>query len=92
MRNIAGKVASEDTCLRGILGATLQILLPVKLGAILRARLQVMLLVILLAILYARLHVIIRIITRKKACEVASSACLLCNIMHKVTCKVISYK
>lgn len=31
-------------------------------------------------------------VTRKKACEVASSACLLCNIIHKVTCKVISCK
>ena len=62
MRNIAGKVASDDTCLRGILRARLQILLPVKLGAILRARLQVLLLVILLAILHIRLHVMIRII------------------------------
>ena len=31
-------------------------------------------------------------VTRKKACEVASSTCLLCNIMHKVKCKVISCK
>ena len=62
MRNIAGTVASNDTCLRGILRARLQILLPEKLGAILRARLQVMLLVILLAILYAKLYVMSRII------------------------------
>ena len=52
MRNISGKVASDDTCLRRILRARLQILLPVKLWAILRAMLQVMSLVILLAILY----------------------------------------
>ena len=50
MRNIAGKVASDDTCLRRIL----------------RARLQVMSLVILLAILYIRLHVIISIMLRTR--------------------------
>lgn len=66
MRNIAGKVASDDTCLRRILRARLQILLPVKLWAILRAMLQVMSLVILLAILYIRLHVIISIMLRTR--------------------------
>ena len=50
MCNTAGKVASDDTCLRRIL----------------RARLQVMSLVILLAILYIRLNVIIRIKLRAR--------------------------
>ena len=70
-------------------------MLPVMLCAILLARLQVMLLVILLAILYAKLYVMSRIImsrARRHASEVASSACSLFNIMHKVTCKVISCK
>ena len=66
MCNTAGKVASDDTCLRRILRARLQILLPVKLDAISRARLQVMSLVILLAILYIRLNVIIRIKLRAR--------------------------
>lgn len=66
MCNTAGKVASDDTCLRRILRARLQILLPVKLDAILRARLQVMSLVIRLAILYIRLNVIIRIKLRAR--------------------------
>lgn len=69
-------------------------MLPVMLCAILLARLQVMLLVILLAILYAKLYVMSRIIMlrARRHCEVASSACSLFNIMHKVTCKVISCK
>ena len=79
-------VTLAGNILRGILPATLQIFLLVKLYAILRVRLQVMLLVIILAISGARLQVMLLVMVRARW----RCATPLCNVMHKIACKHVS--